>query len=146
MNAALVSAVRSVTHSIESANNSLKVLLKAADDELVNKVLDALPDPQIRSSYWETSEIVISSYFYDLDGFKDSQLMIPLERLLDMVDWEQETKDVASSLRRDYMLKHGDLEVRLVAYAKEDNPTCRKVKVGEEVKTVVEEKFEIICE
>ena len=146
MNEAIVRAVRSVTHSIDSANNALKVLLKAADDELINKVLDAIPNPEIRASYWDDSEIVIASYFYDLDGFKDAQLMIPLERLLDMVEWKQETRDTASHLRRDYTLKHGDLIVNLVAYAKEDNPTCRKVKVGEEVKTVVEEKFEIVCE
>ena len=146
MKEALIRAVRSITHSIDSANNALKVLLKATEDELVNKVLDVLPDPNVSPSYWDTDDVTITAYFYGLDGFKDSQLMIPLERLLDMIEWEQETEDVASSLRRDYRLMHGNLEVRLIAYAKEDNPTCRKVKVGEEVKTVVEEKFEIICE
>ena len=44
MKEALIRAVRSITHSIDSANNALKVLLKATEDELVNKVLDVLPD------------------------------------------------------------------------------------------------------
>ena len=147
MKAALVDAVKSAARQVELANNALMQLIRAENDPLLNAVLDIFPDATVSPSYWSDKKITVSEYFYDLDGFKDGEFMGKLERLIDLTDdWVQETKDHAESLRRTYEFRYGDLEVRVIGYAKEDNPTCRKVKVGEEIKTVVEEKFEIICE
>ena len=146
MKVALVNAVKDAAKQIETANKAMMQLVRAENDPLLNAVLDIFPEATVSPSYWSNNQISVSKYFYDLDGFKDGEFMGRLERLIDLADWTQETKEQAESLRRTYVFRYGDLEVRVIGYAKEDNPTCRKVKVGEEIKTVIEEKFEIICE
>lgn len=79
-----------------------------------------------------------------LDGFKDQRLSRVLFAImcLDAVE-EKDTTDWAEALNRDYRFKVGaDIEITVAAYVKSDSPTCRKVKIGEEMKLVAQYKIE----
>lgn len=79
-----------------------------------------------------------------LEGFKDQRLTRLLFAImcLDGVK-EQTTEDWAEALNRDYHFIVGDrTEITVSAYVKSDSPTCRKVKIGEEMKLVAQYKIE----
>jgi hypothetical protein len=83
-----------------------------------------------------------------LSGFKDLRLDTTLCGLVN-IGKATGTQDYASLLNRDYMFEvsfdDGTLiSVIISAYVSEDSKTCRKIKVGEEYKTV--DKFEIVCD
>jgi hypothetical protein len=146
MKDALLDALKEAHENMASSQIAIKALLNASSNPLINAVLEILPDATVYAPMYDAGTINISEYSYGLDGFKDSVFMSKLERILDLAQWKQETKDRAESLGREYKFTHNNLTIRLIGYAKENNPTCRKVKIGEKIRTVVEEKFEIVCE
>lgn len=146
MKDALLEALKEAHDNLANQQIAIKALLNASSDPLINAVLEILPEAMVHAPIWDAGMVSISEYSYGLDGFKDSVFMSKLERILDLAQWEQETKDRAESLGREYKFTHNNLTIRLIGYAKENNPTCRKVKIGEKIRTVVEEKFEIVCE
>lgn len=79
-----------------------------------------------------------------LDGFKDDRLSQVLYVVMFLKGVEMsETTDYPESLNRDYHFKVGeDITITIGAYVKNDSPTCRKVKVGEEMKLVAQYKIE----
>jgi hypothetical protein len=91
-------------------------------------------------------------YLPNLDGFNDRKLTMILDSLL-YVDGLEATKtsDYPNSLNRDFRFefKYGPawyeaIVVSIAAYVREDSPTCRKVLVGTETKTV--ETYKIVCD
>lgn len=80
-----------------------------------------------------------------LDGFKCELLSgILFDLMGELPEATMETKDYAHSLNRDYTFSTKNLRFRIAAYAKEDSPTCKKVKVGSKVVEV--DEFKIVCE
>lgn len=146
---AIDKAIGQALDAINDYTAQIQRLNEARDYPLLASILEIL-DTEDRVSvsvtkYGISVHIVMTS----LNGFKDPRLMVPMERILDLSsDWQTETTDYAATLNRDFRfsldLNNKYYTVIFAAYAKTDNPTCRKVKVGEE--TQVTDKFEIICE
>ena len=86
--------------------------------------------------------------YRNLSSLKDLRLDTTLCGLLN-IGRACGTQDYASLINRDYMFEvsfdDGTLiSVIVSAYVSEDSKTCRRVKVGQELKTV--DKFEIVCD
>lgn len=86
--------------------------------------------------------------YRNLSSLKDLRLDTTLCGLLN-IGRASGTQDYASLINRDYMFDvsfdDGTLiTVMVSAYVSEDSKTCRRVKVGQELKTV--DKFEIVCD
>jgi len=89
----------------------------------------------------------ISIYMYDLDSFKQRELVWVLEYLTieaDRLNGDVGTKDYAEAINRDFHFSTDKWEASIVAYVKQDSATCRKVVVGSE--WVQKEKYEIVCD
>ena len=92
--------------------------------------------------------ITLNTALYGFPGFKDAALIKLLSRFL-YADYTS-TKEYAASLNRDYTFwfrQPGSvwIRVRICVYVKADSPTCQKVLVGSETKTIVEDRYEIVC-
>jgi hypothetical protein len=92
-----------------------------------------------------------------LDGFKDDLLIKTIVAINDYAMDNGykvfvENDEYASSLNRDYRfhLSKTDyswdsyLDISISAYVRDDSPTCKKVKIGEEVSVV--DKYMIVCD
>lgn len=94
----------------------------------------------------------IYCYLPNLDGFSDRKLTMILDSLLYVDGLEPtRTSEYASALNRDFRFeyKYGPawydaIQVCIAAYVREDSPTCRKVLVGTENRTV--ETYKIVCD
>ena len=146
---AIDKAIGQALDAINDYTKQIQRLNEARDYPLLSNILEIL-DSEDRVSVSVTKYgISVHVVMTGLNGFKDPRLMVPMERILDLSDdWQSETTDYAATLNRDFRfsldLSNKYYTVIFAAYAKTDNPTCRKVKVGEE--TQVTDKFEIICE
>ena len=89
----------------------------------------------------------ISVYMYDLDSFKQRELVWVLEYLTieaEKFNGEIKSKDYAEAINRDFHFVTDKWEASIVAYVKRDSATCRKVVIGSE--WVQKEKYEIVCD
>ena len=90
---------------------------------------------------------VVSIYMYDLDSFKQRELVWTLEYLTNEADklkGDVDTKDYAESVNRDFHFSTDKWEANIVAYVKRDSATCRKVQIGTEIKEVPQ--YKIVCD
>jgi hypothetical protein len=81
---------------------------------------------------------------YNLSSFKDSSLEDLLTKLLDNNFIPKETSDYPNILNKDFSFEKDNILIKIAAYVASDSPTCRKVKVGEEIQVV--DKYEIQCD
>lgn len=92
----------------------------------------------------------VSSTIEKLDGFKDPKLVRLLSALIEMGTSEEKTNDSPEYLNRDYRLKipapMGEIEVCIYAYAKEDNPTCRKILKSVSHRVVEDKTYDMVCD
>ena len=89
----------------------------------------------------------ITVYMYDLESFKQRELVWVIEYLtgeLDKLGGNVSTKDYAEAINRDYVFSTDKWEVRVVGYVKSTSPTCRKVVIGTEL--VEKHKYQIVCD
>jgi hypothetical protein len=89
----------------------------------------------------------ITVYMYDLESFKQRELVWVVEYLtgeLDKLGGDVSTKDYAEAINRDYVFSTDKWEVRVVGYVKSTSPTCRKVVIGTEL--VEKHKYQIVCD
>ena len=89
-------------------------------------------------SGWNGNGLVVRMYMYDAESFKCDEVMA---RLWALENWEglekQDTMDYASALNRTFSYQYADgLRINFDVYVKADSPTCRRVIVSEEIKTV----------
>lgn len=82
---------------------------------------------------------------YRADSFKDPRVLDALA-LLNGSFPECETEDYAAALNREYRFKSERLCVTLDVSVRSDSPTCRKVKIGEELRTYTDTKYRIECD
>lgn len=90
-------------------------------------------------------EVVVS--MYGLDSFKQRELVWTLEYLTaetDKLNGRTKTQDYADAINRDFMFNTDKWEARVMAYVKDDSPTCRKVVIGTEM--VERHKYQIVCD
>ena len=82
----------------------------------------------------------------DLDSFKDDNLVSLLEAL-DNMGLEVETKDYAGSEspNREFRYETDDYRLTVDAWVKSDSPFCKRVKVGETSRTIVDEEWKLEC-
>ena len=82
----------------------------------------------------------------DLESFKDARLIRILEALDDM-GLNVETQDYANndSPNREFRFETDDYHLTIDAYAKSDSPFCKRVKVGETSRTIVDEEWKLEC-
>jgi hypothetical protein len=89
----------------------------------------------------------ISIYMYDLDSFKQRELVWVLEYLTaetEKFNGEIKSKDYAEAINRDFHFVTDKWEASIVAYVKRDSATCRKVVIGTEM--VEQHKYQIVCD
>lgn len=146
---AIDKAVGHALDAIKSYTEQIQRLNEARDDSLLSSILKILDNEDRVNVSVTKYGVSVHIVMTNLNGFKDPRLMLPMERILDLSsNWQTETTDYAATLNRDFRFgldfENKYYTVVFAAYAKTDNPTCRKVKVGEE--TQVTDKFEIICE
>jgi hypothetical protein len=95
---------------------------------------------------WGGVGLSIRMYMYDAESFKSDLVM---SRLWVLENWEglvkQDTTDFPAALNRTFFYRYADgLRVHFDVYVKADSPTCRKVVIGEETKTV--QTYAIQCD
>ena len=83
----------------------------------------------------------------DLDSFKDERLVSVLE-MLESKGWTGSSHDFAFSEQpnRDYVYDTGNWTLTIDARVKSDSESCRRVKTGETIRTVVDEEWKIECD
>jgi hypothetical protein len=93
------------------------------------------------------SRVQITIRFRDLESFKDEKLISILETI-DTMGLEAETRDYtgSESPNREFRFETNDYRLVVDAWVKSDSPLCRRIKTGETIKTVVEEKWDIECD
>jgi hypothetical protein len=82
----------------------------------------------------------------DLESFKDARLIRILEALDDM-GLNVETQDYANndSPNREFRFETDDYQLTIDAYVKSDSPFCKRVKVSETTRTIVDEEWKLEC-
>lgn len=89
-----------------------------------------------------------------LTGFKDPRLVDLLAAYVDM-GATTSTKDYPAALQREFEIRlpfegkveqAGSILISISAFVASDSPTCRKVLVKQESRTVIQETFEIVCD
>jgi hypothetical protein len=139
-------------HFLQANQKAINAIHRRFDD--LGTLLPRLPDVMVEGyDGWQggyTGTVIFSLPIRDLAGFKDEKLEKILETFVDAD--EMSTTDCAEQLNRDFFFtfKLGDtdskIKVSIYAYAKQDNPTCRKV-LKEVKQRVVEDKvYEIVCD
>ena len=82
----------------------------------------------------------------EMESFKDARLIRILEALDDM-GLNVETRDYANceSPNREFTFETDDFQLTIDAYVKLDSPFCKRVKVGETTRTIVDEEWKLEC-
>ena len=140
-------AVISKTYAVDTAKKRLSLIKKskAMLKTVVQRLLDIVGDD---------GHVAVETDLYDkkprlyismsrLDSFKDKRLTKVLS-LLDDYCPEQDVKEYAEYVNRDYSFKSDKFEAMVLAYVKSDSEMCRRIVVGTE--TIQREKFELICD
>jgi hypothetical protein len=93
------------------------------------------------------SRIQITIRLRELDSFKDENLAGLLEAI-DGMGLEAETRDYtgSESPNREFRFEANDYKLVVDAWVRSDSSSCRRVKTGETVKTVVEEQWSLECD
>ena len=147
VNDVFAEGISSAERTVLNAKARLSLIKKSKTvlKSVLQRVLDVIGD---------NGQVYISTNLWDdkprlhiqlnrLDGFKDDRLVRVLA-LLDDVCPEQEVKEYAEYVNRDYTFKGDKFEAVVLAYVKSDSAECRRIKVGTEI--VERDKFEIICD
>jgi len=139
------SGLADAKRSVESATAQLNVI--KTNRKPIGKVLRALEKVTLAN---ERMYLMVSNNqphiyigMYNLESFKDDRLANVLGYLSETMD-NMKSEDWPQSLNRDYRFTSSTHSVTVSAYVRDDSPTCRKVVVGSELRTV--EKFEIVCD
>jgi len=142
---AFASGLADAKRSVESATAQLNVI--KTNRKPIGKVLRALEKVTLSS---ERMYLMVSNNqphiyigMYNLESFKDDRLANVLGYLSETMD-NMKSEDWPQSLNRDYRFTSSTHSVTVSAYVRDDSPTCRKVVVGSELRTV--EKYEIVCD
>ena len=139
------SGLADAKRSVESATAQLNVI--KTNRKPIGKVLRALEKVTLANErmYLMVSNNLPHIYIgmYNLESFKDDRLANVLGYLSETMD-NMKSEDWPQSLNRDYRFTSSTHSVTVSAYVRDDSPTCRKVVVGSELRTV--EKFEIVCD
>ena len=142
---AFASGLADAKRSVESATAQLNVI--KTNRKPIGKVLRALEKVTLAN---ERMYLMVSNNqphiyigMYNLESFKDDRLANVLGYLSETMD-NMKSEDWPQSLNRDYRFTSSTHSVTVSAYVRDDSPTCRKVVVGSELRTV--EKFEIVCD
>jgi len=142
---AFASGLADAKRSVESATAQLNVI--KTNRKPIGKVLRALEKVTLANDriYLMVSNNQPHIYIgmYNLESFKDDRLANVLGYLSETMD-NMKSEDWPQSLNRDYRFTSSTHSVTVSAYVRDDSPTCRKVVVGSELRTV--EKFEIVCD
>jgi hypothetical protein len=97
------------------------------------------------SMSWIGNKPYITAYLYKLDSLKDERLTSLISKCMDVINsMEVEERDVADWGYKRYTIENPDVNFEIVAYVKEDSPTCKKVVVKREMKEVLTTKY--VCE
>jgi hypothetical protein len=152
--------VANINRSKQRLATELK-LLKTRAKELklfLNKFsyLDNLDYASVSLNIYSNSASVYM-HLRRLDGFKDDLLIKTIVAINDYAMDNGykvfvENDEYASSLNRDYRFNlsktdyswESYLDISISAYVRDDSPTCKKVKIGEEVSVV--DKYMIVCD
>jgi len=89
----------------------------------------------------------INVSMYRLDSLKQRELVWALEYLTaetDRLNGRTKTQDYAAAINRDFIFSTDKWDARIMAYVKDDSPTCRKVVIGTEM--VEQHKYQIVCD
>jgi hypothetical protein len=142
---AFASGLAGAKRSVEYATAQLNVL--KVNRKLIGKVTRTLGKLMSEGDWINVGVNSNLPYIYismyDLESFKHDRLAKVLGYLSETMD-NMESEDWAHSINRDYRFTSSTHGVTVSAYVRDDSPTCRKVLVGTELKTV--EKFEIVCD
>ena len=142
---AFASGLDDAKHSVANATRQLNIL--KTNRKPIGKVLRALEKVTLANDriYLMVSNNQPHIYIgmYNLESFKDDRLANVLGYLSETMD-NMKSEDWPQSLNRDYRFTSSTHSVTVSAYVRDDSPTCRKVVVGSELRTV--EKFEIVCD
>lgn len=95
------------------------------------------------STSWDEPKLHVS--LYGAESFKDPRVINSLAYLTGSFE-SDETVDYASALNREYRFKGVGFNVTLDVTVRSDSPTCRKVKVKEEIKTFTDAVYKIECD
>ena len=93
------------------------------------------------------NQMEIRTGMYELDSFKQTELLDLLQYLMNYTDLNGGTfynKEWPASLNRDYHFETEDIKFTVAAYVKADSEACRKVIIGTEL--VEQYKYEIVCD
>lgn len=96
------------------------------------------------SMSWIGHKPYISAYMYKLNSLKDERLTSLISKCMDAISMNVEERDVADWGYKRYTFDSTDINFEIVAYVKEDSPTCKKVVVKREMKEVLTTKY--VCE
>jgi len=96
------------------------------------------------SMSWIGKKPYISAYLYKLDSLKDERLTSLISKCMDVIGNDVEERDVADWGYKRYTIESDKIQFEIVAYVKEDSPTCKKVIVKREMKEVLTTKY--VCE
>lgn len=93
------------------------------------------------------SRIQITIRLRELDSFKDEKLVGLLEAI-DQMELQAETRDYThtESPNREFRFEANDYKLVVDAWVRSDSASCRRVKTGETIKTVVEEQWSLECD
>jgi hypothetical protein len=147
VNDVFAEAITSKTGAVEAAKARLSIIKKSKTmlKTVVQRILDVMGDEgyvAVETDAWDKKPRLYVS-LTKLDSFKDSRLNRVLS-LLDDYCPEQEVKEYAEYVNRDYKFKGDKFEAVVLAYVKSDSELCRRVVVGTE--TIQREKFELVCD
>jgi hypothetical protein len=142
---AFASGLADAKRSVESATAQLNVI--KTNRKPIGKVLRALEKVTLANDRMylmvSNNQPYIYISMYNLESFKDDRLANVLGYLSETMD-NMKSEDWPQSLNRDYRFTSSTHSVTVSAYVRDDSPTCRKVVVGSELRTV--EKYEIVCD
>ena len=92
--------------------------------------------------FGETQKIMAFLYV-TANGFKHPDVVRTLEFLTGEFP-DVKSKDAEYSLSRCYSFEKPEMKVEFTVYVEGENPTCRRVEIGEE--TTTRKKYRIVCE
>ena len=93
---------------------------------------------------WIANKPYITAYMYKLDSLKDERLTSLISKCMDAINMDVEERDVADWGYKRYTIDSPNINFEIVAYVKEDSPTCKKVVIKREMKEVLTTKY--VCE
>ena len=145
--------IKAINEQIESYKREAKLLhekaVKLAKDRMLIRALympmfaNLTDDDQLYISVYD-DRIYFNLYMRGLDSFKDNRLTSILSHAIDTITSDIKEKDYAEYDHKEYRLYSDDVYLDIMAYVKQDSPTCKKIMTGMEIKEVPKYKF--ICE